>query len=388
MDLFAQVKKSTLIHALFAISFFVSGLLINLAQLVIFIFVKPFNKRLFRQLLYYLCFSFHSQLLFMAVWWSGCKLNVFIDPEVLKKNVGNEHVLLLMNHCYEIDWLMGWMFCDYAHVLGNCKAYAKKAISYIPTVGWSWKFSEFIFLERNYDKDKVAIETQLNELLDYPSPMWLLLNAEGTRFTKTKHEASVKFAREHGMPELKHHLLPRTKGFSLSVPHMLGRNIAIYDIQLAIPKDAKVAPTLSNILLGKSIEADMLVRRIPVEDIPRDEEECGKWLHAQFVNKDKIQDSFHKHGDFFHDTGVEKLKPFRIGKNPALLINTLGWAIFIIPPMIYYVLSSLIHGNFITFGICVSILFAFYFLMQKSIGMSKISKASSYGATTPSTPIK
>jgi lysophosphatidic acid acyltransferase / lysophosphatidylinositol acyltransferase len=39
---------------------------------------------------------------------------------------------------------------------------------------------------------------QLNEIFDYPSSVWLLLNAEGTRFNKEKHEASVKFAKEKG----------------------------------------------------------------------------------------------------------------------------------------------------------------------------------------------
>ena len=38
---------------------------------------------------------------------------------------------------------------------------------------------------------------------------------EGTRFTQAKHEASMKIAKEKGFPELKHHLLPRTKGFSM-----------------------------------------------------------------------------------------------------------------------------------------------------------------------------
>lgn len=111
------------------------------------------------------------------------------------------------------------MFCEKVGVLGNCKAYAKKVISYIPTIGWSWKFAEFVFLERSFDKDKQIILTQLNEIFDYPDPVWLLLNAEGewfyivnidrltfnifyfkgTRFTKTKHEASVKFAQERHM---------------------------------------------------------------------------------------------------------------------------------------------------------------------------------------------
>jgi lysophosphatidic acid acyltransferase/lysophosphatidylinositol acyltransferase len=47
---------------------------------------------------------------------------------------------------------------------------------------------------------------------------------EGTRFTKQKHEASMKIAREKGLKELQHHLLPRTKGFSLLARGAAGRS--------------------------------------------------------------------------------------------------------------------------------------------------------------------
>ncbi|CAH0727685.1 unnamed protein product, partial [Brenthis ino] len=55
---------------------------------------------------------------------------------------GKEHGYLIMNHSYEVDWLMGWHFCDGIKVLGNCKAYAKKSIQYLPPIGWIWKFSQ------------------------------------------------------------------------------------------------------------------------------------------------------------------------------------------------------------------------------------------------------
>jgi len=109
----------------------------------------------------------------MADWWASVKLHVFVDPDDYKKFCGHEHGLLIMNHSYEIDWLMGWMFCEKIGVLGNCKAYAKKVIQYIPTIGWAWKFAEFVFLERSYEKDKVTIGKQIKEILDYPDPVWV-----------------------------------------------------------------------------------------------------------------------------------------------------------------------------------------------------------------------
>ena len=51
---------------------------------------------------------------------------------------------------------------------------------------------------------------------------------EGTRFTKAKHEAGMKIAREKGLPELKYHLLPRTKGFSVLAKGGTGRCISLY----------------------------------------------------------------------------------------------------------------------------------------------------------------
>jgi lysophosphatidic acid acyltransferase/lysophosphatidylinositol acyltransferase len=42
-----------------------------------------------------------------------------------------------------------------------------------------------------------------------------MFSCEGTRFTEKKRLISMKIAREKGLPELKHHILPRTKGFTL-----------------------------------------------------------------------------------------------------------------------------------------------------------------------------
>lgn len=57
--------------------------------------------------------------------------------------------------------------------LQNCKAYAKKSIQYLPPIGWMWKFSEFVFLERSFEKDKEIIMKQISEIGDYPDPVWV-----------------------------------------------------------------------------------------------------------------------------------------------------------------------------------------------------------------------
>ncbi|KAG7299723.1 hypothetical protein JYU34_016722 [Plutella xylostella] len=374
------LKRSTAVHLGFAISYFLSGLVLNFIQIILYCCLKPFNKSLFRKINYYLCYSFSSQLVFMSQWWSRSKLSIYIKKDEYEKYYGKEHGYLLMNHSYEIDWLMGWHFCEGIGVLGNCKAYAKKAIQYVPPIGWMWKFAEFVFLERSFEKDRDIIKHQITEICDYPDPIWLLMTPEGTRFTPTKHEASLKFAQEKNLPLLKHHLTPRTRGFTTSLQYFRGKIPAIYNIQLAFDKDSKTPPTLTSLLYGKPVHAHMYIERIPVETVPEGEAEGAKWLHDLFVVKDKMQDSFMNTGDFFLQSGVPRVEPFEVAPRVWSLVNTLGWVVLTLIPMLYYLIGLLLSGRLLYFSISCAIFGAFYIFLQKSIAMSKISQGSSYGA--------
>ncbi|KAH8297750.1 hypothetical protein KR054_008435 [Drosophila jambulina] len=362
-----------------AVTFFTAGFFINIAQLLLIVLVRPFHKRLSRSIMYYLTYSFYCILVCVAEWYAGSKLRVYIDPEDEKKYFGKDHGLLLMNHTYEIDWLTAWMITDKLGNLGGTKAYAKKMLRYVPILGWVWWMAEFIFLDRNFEKDKIVIKNSLKEVFSYPDPVWLLLNAEGTRFTPAKHELSVKFAQERGLPVLKHHLIPRTKGFTTSLPTMRGICPAIYDINLAFKRDAKTKPTMLSQLNGEPVEPYMYIRRVPLEQVPDGEKEAAAWMQDFFAEKDRIIDSFHETGSFFKNSGI-KAVPEKIYK-PRLstLLNFVGWASFASLGILYYLVTSLIAGNWFGFFTVLLILGGFYGLMEHAVNASKISKASAYG---------
>lgn len=380
---FSKIKGSNLIHLCFAITFFSSGLIINLVQCILYFCLKPFNKYLYRKINYYLCSSFYAQLVFLAEWWSGTEIYAYIDKNDFDKYYGKEHAYCIMNHKFEIDWLMGWMFCDKIRCLGNAKAYAKKIIQYIPTLGWCWKFSEFVFLERSFDKDRDIINKQITELVDHPDPIWLLLFPEGTRFTAEKHQASLRFAKEKGLPELKHHLSPRIRGFIASLPSMKGKMAAVYDITLSFKPSDKVEPTITNLLYGRKVQAHFYMKRIPFEEVPENEEDAAKFLYDMFVRKDKLQDSFYKTGDFFAESGIERVEPFKMSRAYYSLVNTVVWYIVILIPMLYYLIKLLFSGELLYFSFGVGIISIFVIMLNKTIGMSKISKGSSYGTNSP-----
>lgn len=69
----------------------------------------------------------------------------------------------------------------------------------------------------------------ISDLCDWSScsntllwPPQFLLYCEGTRFTEKKHQISMQVAESKGLPHLKYHLLPRTKGFTTTLHCLKG----------------------------------------------------------------------------------------------------------------------------------------------------------------------
>jgi lysophosphatidic acid acyltransferase/lysophosphatidylinositol acyltransferase len=52
----------------------------------------------------------------MAQYWAKTKLVLNIDNEDLKM-LGKEKCLCVLNHKYDIDWLMGWVLCQRVNLL-------------------------------------------------------------------------------------------------------------------------------------------------------------------------------------------------------------------------------------------------------------------------------
>ncbi|KAJ8956867.1 hypothetical protein NQ318_014282 [Aromia moschata] len=344
----------------------------------------------------------------------GYLILLYVDKYEFDKYYGKEHAYCVMNHTYEVDWLIGWMTCDRIHLLGNCKAYAKKVVKYIPVLGWAWKFSEFVFLERSFDKDKEIINKQITELAEHPDPIWVTVTfSRGDEIYAKKHEASIEFAQKNNLPQLKYHLLPRTRGFIASLAPMKGKVPALYDIELCFKEDDPVKPTMTNMLFGKPLVAHMYMKRIPMEDVPTTEAEQEKFLRDMFIGKDKLKESFIKTGDFFATSGVSRIEPFELPRRIYSLINIIVWQLCTLVPISYYLIKLLFSGELLYFSIGAAIIgtcmknelfneavgwsaFEYaaidistdinvYLLLNKTIGMSEIKKGSSYG-TSSATP--
>ncbi|KAL4641314.1 1-acyl-sn-glycerol-3-phosphate acyltransferase delta [Arapaima gigas] len=368
MGLLQLLKSQFLCHLIICYVFLVSGLIVNLLQ-VCTLPLWRIHKQLARRINCRLGYSISSQMVALLEWWSGTECTLYSDPQSAKF-YGKENAIVVLNHNFEIDFLCGWTFCERYGVLGSSKVLAKKELAYVPLIGWMWYFLEIVFCKRKWEEDRKTVVQSLQNLRDYPENYWFLLHCEGTRFTEKKHQVSMQVAESKGLPKLKHHLLPRTKGFCITVQNLRGTVSAVYDSTLNFRNNE--TPTLLGVLNGKKYHADLYVRRIPLDAIPDDEAGCSTWLHKLYQEKDQFQDQYYQTGQFPGPT-------VRLPCRPWALLNWLFWASLLLYPLALLIVRVVGTGSWVTILSTVALCVAASVGVRWMIGQTEIEKGSNYG---------
>ncbi|MXQ92595.1 hypothetical protein E5288_WYG005685 [Bos mutus] len=368
MDLVALLKSHFLCHLIFCYVFIVSGLIINTIQLCTLL-LWPVNKQLFRKINCRLSYCVSSQLVMLLEWWSGTECVIYTDPRAYPK-YGKENAIVVLNHKFEIDFLCGWSLAERFGVLGGSKVLAKKELAYVPIIGWMWYFTEMVFCTRKWEQDRKTVSESLLHLRDYPEKYFFLIHCEGTRFTEKKHQISMQVAQAKGLPSLKHHLLPRTKGFAVTVRSLRNVVSAVYDCTLNFRNNEN--PTLLGVLNGKKYHADLYVRRIPLEEVPEEEDKCAAWLHKLYQEKDAFQEEYSRTGTFPETPVVPPRRPWT-------LVNWLFWASMLLYPFFRFVVNMVSSGSSLTLASFVLVFFVASMGVRWMIGVTEIDKGSAYG---------
>ncbi|XP_066507436.1 1-acyl-sn-glycerol-3-phosphate acyltransferase delta isoform X3 [Hoplias malabaricus] len=241
MGLLGLLKTQFLCHLVICYVFLLSGLIVNLVQICT-LPLWCINKQLARKLNCRLAYCVSSQMVAVLEWWSGTECTLYTDPESYLY-YGKENAIVILNHNFEIDFLCGWTFCERFGVLGSSKVLAKKELAYVPIIGWMWYFLEIVFCKRKWEDDRRTVTQSLKRLQDYPENFWFLLYCEGTRFTEKKHKISMEVAEKKGLPKLKYHLLPRTKGFCVTVQNLRGKETTKHQLYSGCLMGKSTMPT-------------------------------------------------------------------------------------------------------------------------------------------------
>lgn len=368
MGLVQLLKSQFVCGLLIVYVFMVSGVLVNILQLCT-LPLWLISKRLARRVNTRLGYCIMSQPVAMLEWWSGTECTLYTDPQSYLL-YGNENAIVVLNHNFEIDFVCGWTFCERFGVLGSAKVLAKQELAFVPVIGWMWYFLESVFCKRKWEEDRKTVAQSLQNLSDYPENFWFLLHCEGTRFTPKKHEISMQVAKSKGLPPLKHHLLPRTKGFWVTVQNLRGNAAAVYDSTLNFRNND--SPTLLGLLSGRKYHADLYVRRIPLDLIPEDEDECAAWLHKLYQEKDSFQEHYSQTGRF---PGPTTSPPRR----PWALINWMFWSGLALYPLVLLLVRLVSSGSVLTVVSSVVLCVAVSAGARYMIGQTEIDRGSGYG---------
>ncbi|XP_071706079.1 1-acyl-sn-glycerol-3-phosphate acyltransferase PLS1-like [Rutidosis leptorrhynchoides] len=302
--------------------FLLSGLIINFLQAFFFVLVRPCSKKMYRTINAHLAELLWLELVWLFDWWAHIKVDLYIDSETLEL-MGKEHALVICNHKSDIDWLIGWVLAQRSGCLGSTLALIKKSLKFLPVIGWSMWFSEYIYLERRWSKDENTLKAGFENLRDFPKPFWLAVFVEGTRFTNAKLIAAQEYAIENKLPIPRNVLIPRTKGFVAAVSHLCSFVPAIYNCTVAIPKDEPL-PTILRMFRGQSSTVHVHIKRHLISELPENDSEIKQWCNDIFIEKDASLE-LHK-----FDNSFEKVQCHGIGRPKKSLFVVIVWSCFIL----------------------------------------------------------
>ena len=154
-----------------------------------------------------------------------------------------ERLIMIANHQIYTDWLYLWWSAYTNKMHGHIFIVLKESLKYIPILGPGMMFYGFIFMARNWQKDKPRMQHRLQQLKESHSgplsgsnsldPMWLLLFPEGTNLSANTRKGSAAWAAKTNIKDFEHVLLPRALGFQYCLQELKGTVDWVYDCTVA-----------------------------------------------------------------------------------------------------------------------------------------------------------
>lgn len=154
-----------------------------------------------------------------------------------------ERTIMIANHQLYSDWVYLWWAAYTNKMHGHLYIILKEALKYVPIIGPGMMYYGFVFMARNWIKDKPRLHHRLQKLKGRHSgplsgsqrldPMWLLIFPEGTNLSANTRKGSNKWAEKQGIADLRHQLLPRTTGLQFCLQELKGTVDWVYDCTVA-----------------------------------------------------------------------------------------------------------------------------------------------------------
>lgn len=354
-------------------SFLFCGVCINALQLLLLLTIgqikQPKWRALYKKINGKLVWLMLTPQLSLLYYWCRFDVRICVDDMDIIEDTHKQQLMgvLLANHTFNIDYMMCIVLSDQVGNVGSYKSFSKDELKYLPVVGWSLCMSDMIFVKRDWKRDCIDLRRKLSNLFDYDQIL-LAIFAEGTRWTPEKHRASVEYAHSMGLKPLKHHLMPRVKGFTFAI-RCLARKIFVeklYDENLFNMYNLQIVmrgePSFRDFLEGRTIRGDVYCERIPFTDELRqeaintdDHDDCPKLtqlLLDTYQRKDEIVDEYRANGNKFVPKCAQRGGYFPYKRRLEPLIATIVGIIYTYS-LIFYMATCTSLANSFTFWLLI-----------------------------------
>ncbi|KAJ8653165.1 hypothetical protein O0I10_011214 [Lichtheimia ornata] len=210
-----------------------------------------------------------------------------------------ESAIVISNHRSWTDFYLLHSVAIRRGMLSNCKYFVKDSLKWLPFFGWGMWLADFLFVRRNWLRDQRRIQNTFSNIKRLQTPVWITSFVEGTRFSPIKLRECQAFEKERGFTIMCNVLLPRTKGFVTCINAFRFSHVKyVYDFTICYnhrlqdnTTEFNVAPDMVRVHvreLGDEYEFHVNVRRYPIEELPKDDEQLAAWLRQRYVEKDQL----------------------------------------------------------------------------------------------------
>ncbi|CAL8080569.1 unnamed protein product [Orchesella dallaii] len=222
----------------------------------------------------------------------GCRVCISgddINPE--------DGAILIMNHRNRLDWFFLWAALLHASKppAHRCKFVLKSDVRIIPGIGWGLQMAGYLFIHRNWEKDRILLKRSLDYFKAIKTKYQILIFPEGTNISENTKAKSHSFADKNGLQRYEHVLHPRTTGFTFLAEYMKSNSQldAVYDITVGYPKTLPSSET--DLLLGNiPEEVHFHIKRFPAKELPSEEAPIKKWCEERWEAKEDALTKFYK----------------------------------------------------------------------------------------------
>ncbi len=194
-----------------------------------------------------------------------------------------ESAIVIANHQAMADVVLVLSLARRKGRLADCRWIVKDDMKYLPFLGWGMLFLDYLFVKRDWNKDRDTALAAFARYRERLAPLWLVLFPEGTRQTPAKLQESQRYAAKTGQEPPRHVMLPRSKGFVASLHGLRGKIDAVYSICIRYPGKP---PGVADFFGGACPEISFRVRRFVLADLPTEDQAVADWLTAEFRRMD------------------------------------------------------------------------------------------------------